>query len=83
MKSGCGANAIHPNSNMIDVREDEFKSVIGEDGRIYGDIPVRAWYSATLYSLQSEEKFLNIAMLEQSGITDFFVNDPEKYMIMN
>ena len=82
LKTGCGANAIHPYNKMMDLKVEAFQNVVGDDGCIYGNIPVRAWFTNPLYPVKpaEAESILNIVQLEQQGITDVFINDPDRYL---
>ena len=80
LKTGCGARAIHPYNEMMDLNADAFQDVVGDDGYVYGNIPVRAWFTGPLFPVKQADPVLNIAKLEQQGITDIFVNDPNKYL---
>lgn len=80
LKIGCGAQAIHPYSKMMDLDADAFQNIIGNDGGNYGDIPVRAWFTGSLYPVKQAEPLLDIGQLKYQGITDIFVNNPDKYI---
>ncbi len=69
LKGGCGANAIHPYWQGIDVPPDELK-----------DYTIRAWFSGHLYPEKPTGGRLNVQELEEKGITDVFLNEPEVYL---
>ena len=69
LKGGCGANAIHPYWQSMDV-----------DSRELEGIAVRAWFSGHLYPEKPTGGRLDLASLEQKGITDVFINEPEVYL---
>lgn len=69
LKGGCGAQALHPYWQGIDL----------PIGRIQ-EYTVRAWLSGHLYPEKPTGTKLDLAKLEQRGITDVFLNEPEKYL---
>lgn len=69
LKGGCGANALHPCWRGIDLPTEKLKGYT-----------VRAWFSGHLYPEKPTGNILNLARLEQQGITDIFLNEPEKYL---
>ncbi len=69
LKGGCGANALHPYWRGIDLPRD----------RING-YNVRAFLSGHLYPEKPTGKKLDLAALENKGITDVFLNEPERYI---
>lgn len=71
LKGGCGADALHPYWKGMDIPKE----------RICG-YAVRAWLTGHLYPEKSTGKRLNLTMLEKQGITDVFLNEPEKYVSM-
>lgn len=66
---GCGADAIHPYWKEIDLSLEDLK-----------DYTVRAWMSGHLYPEKSTGTRLDLGALEQRGITDIFLNEPEVYL---
>lgn len=68
-KGGCGAVALHPFWKAIDLSKEELKGYV-----------VRAWLSGHLYPEKPTGNRLNIAALEQMGITDIILNEPEAYL---
>ncbi len=69
LKGGCGANAIHPCWQSIDISADQLK-----------DYKVRAWFSGHLYPEKPTGGRLDLQELESRGITDVFLNEPEVYL---
>ena len=69
LKGGCGANALHPFWRGMDLAKEQ---VVG--------YPVRAWFAGHLYPEKSTGKILDLEELEQQGITDVFLNEPERYL---
>ena len=69
LKGGCGAAALHPHWRSIDLPVDELKSYT-----------VRAWFTGHLYPEKPTGAMLDLAALENQGITDVFLNEPEKYI---
>ncbi len=69
LKGGCGAQALHPNWQCIDLPLE----------RIH-NYAVRAWLSGHLYPEKPTGIRLDLVELEQRGITDVFLNEPEKYL---
>lgn len=68
LKGGCGADALHPFWRGMDLPRE----------RIQG-YTVRAWFSGHLYPEKPTGTKLNLGALEQQGITDVFLNEPERY----
>ena len=68
-KGGCGAVALHPYWRGIDLPAERLKGYA-----------VRAWFSGHLYPEKPTGKKLNLEALEQQGITDVFLNEPEEYI---
>lgn len=66
---GLGANALHPFWKEIDLPKERMQGY-----------PVRAWFSGHLYPEKPTETRLDLEMLEQKGITDVIINEPEKYL---
>lgn len=69
LKGGCGAAALHPHWRSIDLPVDELKNYT-----------VRAWFTGHLYPEKPTGAMLDLAALENQGITDVFLNEPEKYI---
>lgn len=69
LKGGCKAVALHPYWRSIDLPVDEIK-----------DYTVRAWFGGHLYPEKPTGTMLDLAALEKQGITDVFLNEPEKYL---
>lgn len=69
LQGGCGAQALHPYWREIDLTKDELKKY-----------SVRAWLSGHLYPEKSTGTMLDLTMLEEKGITDVFLNEPEMYI---
>lgn len=71
IQGGCGGNALHPHWQGMDIKPD----MLRETG-----MPVRAWFSGHLYPEKPTGGRLDIERLEAMGITDVFLNEPEKYV---
>ena len=71
LKGGCGAHALHPFWKGIDVPKEKLEGY-----------SVRAWLAGHLYPEKPTGNRLNLKTLEQKGITDVFLNEPEKYISM-
>ena len=69
LMGGCGADALHPYWRGMDLPKERIK-----------EYPVRAWFTGHLYPEKPTGTLLNLEMLEQQGITDVFLNEPEKYV---
>jgi glycerophosphoryl diester phosphodiesterase len=69
LKGGCGADALHPYWRGIDLPKERI-----------ADYTVRAWFAGHLYPAKPTGNLLNLEMLEQKGITDVFLNEPERYL---
>lgn len=69
LKGGCGAAAFHPHWRSIDLPANEIKNYT-----------VRAWFAGHLYPEKPTGTLLDLAALEKQGITDVFLNEPEKYI---
>lgn len=69
LKGGCGANALHPHWQGIDLSAEELEGYT-----------VRAWFSGHLYPEKPTGTKLNLRELEIKGITDVFLNEPERYV---
>lgn len=69
IKGGCKAVAVHPFWRGMDVPKEEL------DG-----ITVRAWMSGHLYPEKPTGTRLEFHPLEEQGITDIILNEPEVYL---
>lgn len=69
VKGGCGATAIHPYWQGIDLTAEELRGYT-----------VRAWFSGHLYPEKPTGTKLDLLKLEKQGITDVFLNEPERYL---
>lgn len=70
LKGGCGAQALHPFWKAMDLPKSEL------DG-----ITVRAYMSGHLYPEKSTGNKLDFGKLENVGITDIILNEPEVYLV--
>lgn len=69
MKGGCGAQALHPYWQEMDLPPERLRG-----------ITVRAWFLGHLYPEKPTGTKLDLAALERHGITDVFLNEPERYL---
>lgn len=69
LKGGCKATALHPFWRGMDLPAERLS-----------DYTVRAWFSGHLYPEKPTGTRLDFAGLEQQGITDVFLNEPERYI---
>lgn len=69
LKGGCGANALHPFWRGIDLPKESIKRY-----------DVRAWFTGHLYPEKPTGTKLDLNALEKQGITDVFLNEPERYL---
>ncbi|MBE5847426.1 MAG: hypothetical protein E7300_07055 [Lachnospiraceae bacterium] len=69
LKGGCGAGALHPAGWGIDLPKDELAGYI-----------VRAWFSGHLYPEKPTGGKMDLQALEEKGVTDVFLNEPEAYL---
>ncbi len=69
VKGGCGANALHPYWQGIDLPSEKLQGYA-----------VRAWFSGHLYPEKPTGTKLDLDVLEKRGITDVFLNEPERYL---
>lgn len=69
LKGGCGAMALHPYWQGMDLMAEELKGYT-----------VRAWFSGHLYPERPTGTKLDLRSLEEKGITDVFLNEPERYL---
>lgn len=68
LKGGCGASALHPNWGYIDLPAEKLAGYA-----------VRAWAGGRLYPEKPSGGQLDLEALERKGITDVFLNEPERY----
>lgn len=66
---GCGADALHPYWRGLDLSKEQ---LCGQT--------VRAWLTGHLYPEKATGKKLELKLLENLGITDVFLNEPEEYL---
>lgn len=66
---GMQADALHPFWKGIDLSKERIKGYT-----------VRAWMGGHLYPEKPTGTRLDLAILEQQGITDVFLNEPEQYL---
>lgn len=67
---GCeGIRALHPFWKGLDLSTEE---LAGYD--------VRAWFTGHLYPEKPTGTKLDISVLENQGVTDIFLNEPERYL---
>lgn len=69
LKGGCGATVIHPYWLSIDLSKYELENYT-----------VRAWFSGHLYPEKPTGTALDLSKLEEQGITDVILNEPERYL---
>lgn len=69
LKGGCGAIALHPFWQGIDLSKKELEGY-----------SVRAWMSGHLYPEKPTGTKLDLGALEAQGITDMILNEPEVYL---
>ena len=69
LRGGCGAVALHPHWRDIDLPAERISSY-----------PVRAWFIGHLYPEKPTGTKLDLNALEEQGITDVFLNEPEAYL---
>ena len=87
LQGGCGANAIHPYWQGMDVLPEELSMAAESSTRFRSAAPdkesgmaVRAWLSGHLYPEKPTGGRLDLRKLEEQGITDVFLNEPEMYL---
>lgn len=68
-KGGCGANALHPYWQSIDLTRETLAG-----------FAVRAWFAGHLYPDKPTGTRLDLRALEKKGITDVIINEPEAYL---
>lgn len=66
---GCGANALHPYWKGIDLPKERIR-----------EYPVRVWLSGHLYPEKPTGTKLDMEALQEQGITDLILNEPEAYL---
>ncbi len=69
LKGGCGAVALHPHWRDMDLPAEQLK-----------EYAVRAWFTGHLYPEKPTGTVLDLKALEEQGITDVFLNEPERYL---
>lgn len=69
LKGGCGANALHPFWRGMDLAKEQVAGY-----------PIRAWFTGHLFPEKSTGNLLDLRELERQGITDVFLNEPERYL---
>lgn len=69
LRGGCGAAALHPFWDGMDLPKEELQGY-----------KVRAWFGGHLYPEKPTGTRLKMAVLEDKGITDVFLNEPEIYL---
>ncbi|BBF44130.1 glycerophosphoryl diester phosphodiesterase [Lachnospiraceae bacterium KM106-2] len=69
LRGGHGISALHPFWKAMDLSKDEL------DG-----YTVRAWLSGHLYPEKPTGTLLDLFALEEKGITDIILNEPEAYL---
>jgi glycerophosphoryl diester phosphodiesterase len=68
-KAGIGTNALHPYARAMDLSKEELEGMT-----------VRAWFLKHLYPEKPTGNRLDFKVLEEQGITDVFLNEPEVYL---
>ena len=61
--------ALHPNGNCMDIDKERF-----------ADRTVRAWFGGHLYPEKPTGGRMDLDKLASAGVTDVFINEPEKYI---
>ena len=69
LKGGCGADALHPSGYGIDIPAEKIEGYT-----------VRAWFGGHLYPEKPTGRKMDIKALEEKGVTDIFLNEPEAYL---
>lgn len=69
LKGGCGATVLHPCWTGINLSVEQLQG-----------FTVRAWFLGHLYPEKPTGGVLDLAALEKQGITDVFLNEPERYL---
>ena len=70
LNGGCGADALHPYWRGIDIPKERLQGY-----------SVRAWFSGHLYPEKPTGTVLDFEPLVEQGITDVFLNEPERYLL--
>lgn len=68
-KRGCGADALHPFWRGMDLPKESLRGQT-----------VRTWLTGHLYPEKPTGTVLDLKALEDKGITDVFLNEPERYL---
>jgi len=68
LRGGCGADALHPNWDAMDLPPE-----------VLAGYTVRAWSGGRLFPDKSTGRRMDLVPLEEKGITDVFLNEPERY----
>lgn len=68
LRGGCGAVALHPFWKGLDLPKEDLRG-----------LTVRAWLSGHLYPEKPTGTKLDLSNLENQGITDVILNEPEMY----
>lgn len=69
LKGGCGANALHPFWRGMDLPAERIK-----------EYTVRAYLTGHLYPEKPTGTILDMEALRRQGVTDVFLNEPERYL---
>ncbi len=69
LKGGCGAVALHPYWRCMDLPVEKIQKY-----------SVRAWFTGHLYPEKPSGSKLDLKKLEEQGITDVFLNEPDRYL---
>lgn len=69
LRGGSNADALHPFWRGMDLPAELLK-----------EYTVRAWLSGHLYPEKPTGTRLDLSLLEKQGITDVFLNEPERYL---
>lgn len=69
LKGGCGAQALHPFWKGMDLPKEDLNGMA-----------VRVWLSGHLYPEKPTGTKLDLDSLEEQGITDVILNEPEMYI---
>ena len=69
LKGGCGATSLHPFWQGIDLPKEKIS-----------DYTVRVWLTGHLYPEKPTGTKLDLNSLEEKGITDVILNEPEVYL---
>ncbi len=69
LKGGCGAEALHPYWKGMDLPFEMIR-----------DYTVRAYFAGHLYPEKPTGTRLDLTALARRGITDVFLNEPERYL---